>query len=127
MPETGHPTSKIQQSVFGTRAHGLIPYPHLLALMSLQTLSREGADFELESLPRHVYVSPEPTIVEASVTSTAALESEHQREEEAVALPPVDRGFYAWKFVLCAFVLEFLVWGFPLWSGTLTLPPDHDI
>lgn len=36
-----------------------------------------------------------------------------RREEEAVALHPVDGGFHAWLFVFCAFVLECLVWGFP--------------
>lgn len=30
---------------------------------------------------------------------------------EAVALPPVDRGYDAWMFVFCSFVLDCLVWG----------------
>ncbi|KZV70087.1 MFS general substrate transporter [Peniophora sp. CONT] len=51
------------------------------------------------------------------MSSIVALQSEHQREEEALALPPVDGGLQAWKFVFCAFILETLVWGFPLSYG----------
>lgn len=43
-------------------------------------------------------------------------EGERQREEDAVALQPVDGGFHAWLFVFSAFVLECLVWGFPFRS-----------
>lgn len=41
---------------------------------------------------------------------------EQSRREEAVALHPVDRGWHAWLFVVCASGLEVCVWGFPLWS-----------
>ena len=48
-------------------------------------------------------------------------------EEEAVALLPADRGYHAWFFVLCSFILECLVWGFPFrcvntWSACCSLP-----
>ncbi|KAI0048508.1 MFS general substrate transporter [Auriscalpium vulgare] len=42
---------------------------------------------------------------------------ERLREEEAVALAPVDGGIQAWTFVFCSFVLESLVWGFPFSFG----------
>ncbi|KZV70078.1 MFS general substrate transporter [Peniophora sp. CONT] len=74
----------------------------------------ESGVFELESLRRG---GGESVNAIASMSSTVALESEHQREEEALALPPVDGGLQAWKFVLCAFILETLVWGFPLSYG----------
>ena len=55
----------------------------------------------------------------ATVTSSAQLSIEplnldldeattRRREEEAVALHPVDGGFHAWLFVFCSFVLEML-------------------
>ena len=74
----------------------------------------EPFSYELESLPRSAGISTNPTTAAPSrVSSTVALESELQREEEAVALPPVDGGLQAWTFVFCAFIVETLVWGFP--------------
>ena len=40
---------------------------------------------------------------------------EQSRREEAIALHPVDRGWHAWLFVVCASGLELCVWGFPFW------------
>ncbi len=39
---------------------------------------------------------------------------EQARQDDAVALPPIDGGVQGWTFLLCSFVLETLVWGFPL-------------
>lgn len=49
-------------------------------------------------------------------------DDETTRREEAVALHPVDRGFHAWLFVFCAFVLESIVWGFPFRYDVSTAP-----
>lgn len=38
---------------------------------------------------------------------------ETNRRDEAVALHPVDGGIHAWLFVLCSFILECMIWGFP--------------
>ncbi|KAH7322170.1 major facilitator superfamily domain-containing protein [Rhizoctonia solani] len=38
-------------------------------------------------------------------------------EHEGLTLPPVDKGFAAWSFVVAAFVLETLVWGFGFTYG----------
>ncbi|KAG8689255.1 hypothetical protein FRC11_003530 [Ceratobasidium sp. 423] len=38
-------------------------------------------------------------------------------EREGLSLPPVDKGFAAWSFVVAAFVLETLVWGFGFTYG----------
>ena len=74
----------------------------------------EPYTYELESLPRIGGTSTNPTTAAPSrVASTDALDSEQQREEDAIALPPVDGGIQAWWFVFCAFILEALVWGFP--------------
>ena len=45
--------------------------------------------------------------------TTGGLILNQTAEEEAVALPPVDRGSHAWIFVSCSFIVECLVWGFP--------------
>ncbi|KAH8883262.1 MFS general substrate transporter [Thozetella sp. PMI_491] len=46
--------------------------------------------------------------------------SPHIREQEndsIQVLPPADRGAAAWKFIFAAFVLEGLLWGFPVTFG----------
>ncbi|KAI0260582.1 major facilitator superfamily domain-containing protein [Gloeopeniophorella convolvens] len=56
----------------------------------------------------------------ADVSSSAAhltSANEHAREEDAVALPPIDGGVRAWTFVFCSFVMESIVWGFPFSFG----------
>ncbi|KZV74992.1 MFS general substrate transporter [Peniophora sp. CONT] len=81
-------------------------------------MAAEHYSYELESFPREVAGLTNPTTTALpSVSSTVALESEHQREEEAIALPPVDGGIQAWTFVFCAFIIETLVWGFPFSYG----------
>ncbi|VDC01694.1 unnamed protein product [Peniophora sp. CBMAI 1063] len=82
--------------------------------MSVNALPAGEVGFELQSLPIHANLSAEPSTVEASASPSVSLD---EREEEAVALPPVDYGAQAWKFVLCSFILETLVWGFPLSYG----------
>ncbi|VDB83130.1 unnamed protein product [Peniophora sp. CBMAI 1063] len=79
----------------------------------------EPYSYELESLPRvEPGTSTNPTTAAPSrVASTDALDGEQQREEDAVALPPVDGGIQAWTFVVCALLLEALVWGFPFSYG----------
>ncbi|VDB83131.1 unnamed protein product [Peniophora sp. CBMAI 1063] len=77
----------------------------------------EPSSYELEPLPSDAGISTIPTTAAPSrVASTDVLESD-QREEDAVALPPVDGGIQAWTFVFCAFILEMLVWGFPFSYG----------
>ena len=84
----------------------------------------ESYSYELESLPRIGGTSTNPTTAAPSrVASIDALDSEQQREEDAIALPPVDGGIQAWWFVFCAFILEALVWGFPFsYVATIILP-----
>lgn len=60
--------------------------------------------------PRSGPITEHESEIGLSVQPTSA---ERQREEEAVALHPVDEGFHAWLFVFSAFVLECIVWGFP--------------
>ena len=83
--------------------------------MSVKTATAtEPYSYELESLPKSAAVSTNPTTAAPSrVSSTVTLGGESQREEEAVALAPVDGGIQAWTFVFCAFIVETLVWGFP--------------
>ncbi|VDB93434.1 unnamed protein product [Peniophora sp. CBMAI 1063] len=88
--------------------------------MSIKTATAvEPFSYELDSLPATGPTTAAPSRVAS--TDRVALELDHesesQREEEAVALPPVDGGVRAWTFVFCAFILETLVWGFPFSYG----------
>ena len=73
-------------------------------------LSLKSPDTTVNETFQLVPVRPEG----GAETSSLALDST-QAEEEAVALPPVDGGLHAWTFIFCSFILECLVWGFPLW------------
>lgn len=95
----------------------LVSYHHHRALMSTKTVQvEEPYSFELKSLPRSASASTKPATTAPSLSSTVTPANEDQRKEEAIALPPVDGGIQAWRFVLCAFIIETLVWGFPLRS-----------
>jgi hypothetical protein len=48
---------------------------------------------------------------ESRLASSTA-DREHQNQQSAVSLAPVDKGIQAWTFVASSFVLEALVWGF---------------
>ncbi|KAK6210006.1 monocarboxylate transporter [Colletotrichum tabaci] len=48
--------------------------------------------------------------------------SAQQTDEEDIntliqTMPPTDKGAAAWKFLLSSFVIEALLWGFPLTFG----------
>ncbi|CUA73150.1 hypothetical protein RSOLAG22IIIB_10590 [Rhizoctonia solani] len=66
---------------------------------------------------------PDPAPIETRVSSgRSALNDETSRSDfvlgtNASELPPVDTGFGAWSFVVSAFALDTLIWGFGLTYG----------
>ncbi|CAE6439405.1 unnamed protein product [Rhizoctonia solani] len=83
----------------------------------------EVQDIPLQTLSRRGDHSTGPsTLAVSRVTSKNDGDSEQRDrssslEHEGLSLPPVDKGFAAWSFVVAAFVLETLVWGFGFTYG----------
>ncbi|CAE6376796.1 unnamed protein product [Rhizoctonia solani] len=83
----------------------------------LQTLSRRGDHSTGASTVAvsRVTSKDDGNIRIASETGQGG--SNSSPEHEGLSLPPVDKGFAAWSFVVAAFMLETLVWGFGFTYG----------
>ncbi|KAK0245399.1 MFS general substrate transporter [Armillaria nabsnona] len=59
----------------------------------------------------------EDMIVDAQMTQRGGANDTDEVPLNASSLPPMDRGFHAWAFLVSAWFLEFLVWSYPFSYG----------
>lgn len=71
--------------------------------------AREVFELPVIHIPSEPMVAPSPELVDTPNDSR----SEFQDSTVTVhALPPVDRGWKAWRFLFSGFILETFIWGF---------------
>ncbi|KZT28398.1 MFS general substrate transporter [Neolentinus lepideus HHB14362 ss-1] len=91
--------------------------PETLNLCTLRPSSRETVDWAAgHPLPPSILSVNVPTFQEDSQVESGArgsLGSSDITSENGTSLAPVDKGFGAWSFLLAAFFVEAIVWGFP--------------
>ncbi|SJL05286.1 uncharacterized protein ARMOST_08652 [Armillaria ostoyae] len=59
----------------------------------------------------------EDMIVDEQMTQRGGANDTDEAPLNASSLPPMDRGFHAWAFLVSAWLLEFLVWSYPFSYG----------
>jgi hypothetical protein len=91
---------------------------------------------EAIELPNISFPNPSlATFHSADIEEVTAANSVHQVDDvsdeaplNAPSLPPADTGLQAWLFLLAAFVLEMLVWGFAFTFGIFqSYYAEHDL
>ncbi|GAB1521354.1 hypothetical protein RhiTH_004448 [Rhizoctonia solani] len=80
----------------------------------ISTQQQASSPMPAQSFPRHGSITNEQ-MTTAGVASEDGVENEETSNSmaESSNIPPADRGLQAWLYLIGAFVVETLVWGFP--------------
>ncbi|KAF8757291.1 MFS general substrate transporter [Rhizoctonia solani] len=80
----------------------------------ISTQQQASSPVPAQSFPRHGSITNEQ-MTTAGVASEDGVENEETSNSmaESSNIPPADRGLQAWLYLIGAFVVETLVWGFP--------------